>query len=101
MQFENGMAESDDKSREAIARLKKQGKQWNSTAPYGFRFERGEVVKEPSEQAVLRDLRRWRARGYSITRCTKLLAAKGHQPRGDRWHRTTVARLLKRVGTKN
>jgi len=90
-----------ESTRRGIAELKKQGKQWNSTAPYGFRFEGGELVKDLDEQAALRDLRRWNLCGYSITRCTKLLASRGHKPRGQRWHRTTVARLLKRVRTKN
>lgn len=90
-----------ESTRRGIAELKKQGKQWNSTAPYGFRFEGGELVKDLDEQEALRDLRRWNRCGYSITRCTKLLASRGHKPRGQRWHRTTVARLLKRVRTKN
>lgn len=86
-----------DRTKRVLDDLRGQKKKWNSTPRYGYRFENGVEVEVPDEQKALKDLRRWRKRGLSITRCTELLEEKGHQPRGAKWHRTTVSRLAQRV----
>ncbi len=79
------------------ADLRKQGKRWTKTPPYGWRWEDQRPVEVPHEQAALAALVRWRRRGLSIRRCRELLEQKGHKPRGAAWHTTTVARIVRRL----
>lgn len=90
-----------DRTKRILRDLKKQGRKSNGTADYGYRFEGDEVVEDEAEQRALKDLRRWRRRGLSITRCQELLEEKGHQPRGAKWHRTTVSRLAQRLAKES
>lgn len=80
-----------------LADLREQGRAWNGTAPYGLRFVDGRAEPDELEQAALKSLKRWRARGLSVRRCHELLIEKGHKPRGAAWHLNTVARIVKRL----
>lgn len=65
--------------------------------PYGYRANKGTLLKDPQEQAVIRKARLLRRRGLSFREIADALAAEGHAPRsGRRWHPPMVARLVDR-----
>lgn len=65
--------------------------------PFGFAVDGGgRLVPCVSEQAALFRMRELAARGISQPQICKLLIAEGHQPRGQRWHVTTISRVLRR-----
>ncbi len=94
-QFERALIQSRIKG--ALRELREKGARSNSTPPYGWAHLGGELVEEPAEQTALKAIRRWRARGLSQTRMVELLAARGHPPRGSKWHRRSVQRILSRL----
>lgn len=66
--------------------------------PFGFKLaEDGRTLcEDATEQAGLARLRELRANGFSIRATAETMNAEGIFARGDRWHATTVARLLER-----
>ena len=85
------------RTKRLIADLKAQGKAWNKTPPYGYQWIKGKVALVAAEQRALRAIKRWRSKGHSITACRDQLEKKGYPPRGKAWHRTTVARIIRRL----
>lgn len=54
----------------------------------------GELQPHPEEQSTLAVVRGLAADGMSHRKIAEHLQASGHPPRGQRWHATTVARML-------
>ena len=54
----------------------------------------GELQPHPEEQAALAFARELAAQGVSQRQIAAQLEAGGHPRRGQRWHATTVARML-------
>lgn len=55
-------------------------------APYGFRPERGELVEDEAEQAVIAKIKAWRVEGVSLRAIADMLNAEGiPAKRGGRW----------------
>jgi hypothetical protein len=71
------------------------GKQGSGEAPFGYRMRKGRLQPHEPEQATLRRLAALRAAGESMRACALILTQEGYQPRGQRWHTTTIARLCK------
>jgi DNA invertase Pin-like site-specific DNA recombinase len=94
-QYERALIRSRIKG--ALRELRAKGARSNSTPPYGWRFDAGELAEEPAEQEALTAIRRWRGRGLTQTRMVELLAARGFPPRGSKWHRRSVQRILSRL----
>lgn len=76
---------------------------YTGTAPYGFRLDAEGIhlLEEPLEQQAL--IRMWalHKEGYSIRKIAKKLDLEGHPARGNKWHATTVSRLIKRIKQDN
>ena len=67
--------------------------------PYGMRAtEGGRLRLCPREWEAIQQIRALRDEGQSVRNITASLHDLGHQPRGNRWHPTTVARILKAHG---
>ena len=54
------------------------------------------LIDQPQEMAALERMRQMRAEGHGAKAITQALNAEGFPCRGQRWHRTTVRRLLAR-----
>lgn len=67
-------------------------------APYGQRYQEEALVDDPAEQATLEHIRVLRAQGLGAVSVTKALNDQGYLCRGSKWHRTTIRRILKRMG---
>lgn len=65
--------------------------------PYGWKAEGGELVPDENEQEVLRLAGQLREEGRSLREIADALDAAGHEPKGERWHPTTLARMLERA----
>jgi DNA invertase Pin-like site-specific DNA recombinase len=70
-----------------------------SGAPYGYRSEgvtpAKRLVPIPAEQLAIAEIRRLAKQGRSQLDIVAALQQQGHAPRGKRWHRTTVGRVLR------
>lgn len=66
--------------------------------PYGYRLDDDGVrlLADEQEQDVLGKLQHWRQEGMTLQGIVSALNAQGMPARGQRWHLTTVARLLRR-----
>lgn len=102
--FMAGMAEMErgligERTREAYRHKHAKGERWGQI-PYGQRLADDGVTLVPDEleQAALKDLHLDRSAGMSIRQVTSRL--NSFHPlacRGQRWHKTTVARLINRL----
>lgn len=65
--------------------------------PFGFTLghDRKHLLPHGGEQAALARIRALRAEGRSLRRIAQALTEEGFEPRGKRWHVTTLARILK------
>lgn len=67
--------------------------------PFGWRSDAGELVPVPDEQATLARMAELRAEGASLQQIADALSGEGRPSRrSTRWHPTTVARALARLG---
>lgn len=93
-----------ERTHEAMVELRRQGVQLGG-APYGWRYSddvdshgRRYLVEVPAEQAGIRRIcELYDADVYMLDIC-KLLDAQGVPPRGPRWHKRTLYRVLCRAG---
>lgn len=71
--------------------------------PFGTRAEGRSLVADPDEAVAVARARALHRRGASLRAIGETLSAEGHRPRrAERWHPTTVARLVRtgdRTGT--
>lgn len=88
-----------ERTRMGLQQNKAQGKRVGQI-PFGFRLAAdGEALEQdPDEQFMLQRILRLRAEGVSVPRIVALLNAdESASPRGEKWHNTTVYRLLERA----
>lgn len=93
-----------ERTHEAMAELQRQGVKLGG-APYGWRYSedadshgRRYLVEVPAEQAGIRRIcELYDADVYMLDIC-KRLDAEGVPPRGPRWHKRTLYRVLCRAG---
>jgi DNA invertase Pin-like site-specific DNA recombinase len=78
----------------ALAAKKKRGEVVGQV-PFGWRASEGRLERVPSEQRAIDRARRLRSQGRSYRVIAEVLESEGHRPRGERWHVTTVQRLLR------
>lgn len=93
----------------ALEEKKKKGERLGSP-PYGWKVDRGPegmdireikrlpLVKNESEQAVLRKMIEFRGQGLSCDHTAKMLNEAGYRTRRGNWHATSVSRALNRAG---
>jgi hypothetical protein len=63
---------------------------------FGVREDGQQLVEHEAEQAALKRVLELRADGFSVRAIAATMNAEGIPARGQRWHATTVARLLER-----
>lgn len=94
-QYEGAMIRGRIKS--AMAEKRARRERTSLSAPYGYSLtEDGGLVPDEGEQAALRTMLDLRKSGLGYRTIAAALHEAGHQPRGSRWHPTSVARVLKR-----
>jgi hypothetical protein len=87
-----------EKTRDALARLRHNGRRVSRWAPYGFSLApEGRLAPEPREQAVLTRIGALREAGLSLRAISEELAASGILARnGRRFAPQTLVRLVTR-----
>jgi len=85
-----------ERTRVALAELRRQGRRVSGRPPFGFRFEEGRVVEVREEQRVLARMKRLAGRGAGSYRIASVLNADGvPNPRtGAAWFWGTVRAIL-------
>lgn len=85
-----------EKTRDALARLRAQGRRVSRFAPYGFRLAPGgRLTPDPREQATLSRIAALRASGLSLRAISRTLAARKILARSGRpFAPMTLARLV-------
>jgi len=74
-----------EKTRDALARIRAQGRRVSRWAPYGFRFgPGGRLIQDPGEEAVLARIDRLSAARLSLRAIARQLTAEGLLARGGR-----------------
>lgn len=83
-----------ERTRAALGVRRRRGERYSGHPPFGFAFDGDRLVACPMEQAALERARALHMAGASQAQICHRLTVEGHAPRGGRWHRTTVARML-------
>lgn len=87
-----------ERTRDAWDYQRARGRRLGSKPPYGWRVAAdGHVVEDVAEQAVISAVLELRAEGRSVRRVREWLEESGVEPRGGRWHATTINRILDRA----
>ena len=91
-----------ERTKSAMAELRRQGRRISGKPPFGFRFEDGRVEKEPCEQEILRRIRALRDEGKGCYAVASALNREGTpNPRTGRdWFYGTVRSILKNAGRR-
>lgn len=86
-----------ERTKAAMAELKRQGKRVSGRPPFGYRFDGDRVVPVPREQRILTRIRRLAADGMGSWRIWKALNVRGgRNPRTGRpWSRGCLAAVLR------
>jgi site-specific DNA recombinase len=86
-----------ERTRDAMAELRRQGRRISGKPPFGFRFEGEKVVPVPAEQRALERIRKMHAEGMGSWRIWKRLNQRGGKnPRTGRpWSRGSVVAILR------
>lgn len=86
-----------ERTRAALAVRKAQGRRVGSI-PLGWRLAPdGDTLEvDPAEQSAVARINELHVDGVSQRRIVVLLNEEGHRPRGRRWHRSAVIRVLQR-----
>ena len=89
-----------ERTRSALAELRRQGKRISGRPPFGYRFEGDDVIPEPEEQRILARILELRAAGLGARRIAKALNDTGtRNPRTLRWWtHGTVGDILRTAG---
>ncbi len=76
---------------------KKAAGEFTGIAPFGSQLGADGISLEASQKelAAIEFILKAREEGASIRGIASMLNASDHEPRGERWHPTTVARVLK------
>lgn len=64
---------------------------------FGLQALGGRLVADPTEQRALKRMAKLQAAGLSHACIANKLQAEGYEPRGSRWHTTTVTRALSKL----
>jgi site-specific DNA recombinase len=86
-----------ERTRQAMAELRRRGKRVSGRAPFGYRFEHGDVVPVEKEQRILTYILELCAQGLGARRIARALREVGlNNPRTRRWWtHGTVGDLLR------
>lgn len=81
----------------AALRVKRERGERVGTVPFGFESRGGNLVPCADEQHVISAISELRSEGLSLRAIVRELEAGSYPCRGNRWHLTTVARILRRT----
>ena len=85
-----------ERTTEALSHKRTKGEKLGGSVPYGYVVVDGVLVEDPSEQALLALIRRYRADGLSLRAITEELARKNYQTRkGTPFQVNQIVRMLK------
>ena len=89
--------QTSERVRLAMAELRRRGKRVSGRAPFGYRFDQGEVVPVEAEQELLTRMLELRSQGLGVRRIATALNDAGYKnPRTRRWWtHGTVGDLLR------
>lgn len=88
-----------ERTSEALAELRRQGKAWNHP-PFGWETEDGRLVTVPEEQETIRSILKLRDSGWSYNRIASHLTTEGYRTkRGGPWQAMSV-RSVERTATR-
>ena len=81
----------------ALAHKRAQGRRTSKDAPIGWRVgaDGDTLERDEGEQTALAQIHALRADGVSIRAIADHLTAAGVPARGGRWHKTTIAKLVR------
>lgn len=82
------------RTRDAHARLKANGRWPGGKPKLGYRIEAGALVVDEREKETVELVRHLRALGKSYAEIVERLNTEGHRARGKRWHVNSVRRIL-------
>ena len=88
-----------ERTREAMAELRRQGRRISGRPPYGYRFDDGKLVEVPEEQHLVRRLKRLKAQGLGSKAIATRLNERGLvNPRTQRpWFHGTLRDIVARL----
>lgn len=78
----------------AALRAKKARGEQTGGVPFGFSAEGKVLIQNPHEQVTIARIRSLRSSGLSVAAIVEQLHRAGLEARGQRWHATTVSRIL-------
>lgn len=81
------------RTRRVMRQKRARGEKFNSQAPFGMKIDGDRLVMNESEQATIARVVQLRKKGTSWRAICKTLTAEGYEPRGKKWHPTTVRRI--------
>jgi DNA invertase Pin-like site-specific DNA recombinase len=82
-----------ERTADALAHKKARGERVGQV-PFGYQAAGADLVEHDDEQRTIAEIRSMRADGLSLRAIVDELNDSDFQPRGDRWHLTTVRRIL-------
>jgi DNA invertase Pin-like site-specific DNA recombinase len=83
-----------ERTSQAMQHMKANGQYTGGRPLYGFNLLNGELVENTSEQAVLRLVRKYRAKGMTLRAIAEALSSKGLQSRaGKNFHPSQISRM--------
>lgn len=79
----------------SLSHLRKQGRVYGHT-PFGFRRENNELIRDPAQIAILRELHRQRSEGATFRHLAQWLVSQDIRPNqgGLKWHPSAVRDIL-------
>lgn len=84
-----------ERTMEALAELRRQGRPWNH-APFGWRIHQGQLVRDAAEQRTLRRAMDLRAEGIGYLKVAQTLNSESRPTkRGGPWQAASVRSVLK------
>ena len=84
-----------ERTTEALAELRSQGKAWNH-APFGWNAVEGHLEPDQAEQVILARVRELRAFGWGYLKIAQALNAEGRSTkRGGPWQAASVRSVLR------
>lgn len=91
-----------ERTRDALAHQRREGKVYCGAVPFGYRREGKQLIADPDEQLALRAAVAMDRSGASYREIGRMLEARGVRPhRGVAWHASSVRAILRsRIATE-
>jgi len=88
-----------ERTRDALRAKRKRGEKTGGDVPFGFDLaEDGKLVENREEQAVIRQVKLLRAKGYGYKRIADALNKQGYTTKqGKAWNNVTAGRVVRRI----